>query len=324
MTVSTSSTAPLVVIVGVTGKQGGSVARALIESDKPYRIRGLTRDASRPAAKAFASEGIEIVAVSISVGNEAAVRAAFEGAAVIFAVTNFNEHGSAEREIAEGKLMVDAAKAVNTSLLIWSALESFKELSSGRVPNSVFFDTKAAVTAYAKVSGVPLSIVQAAYYATNIFDAVPYALRAQDDGSYTFSFPMSASTKVPLIDPETDYGLYVRAAIELPQFGAGSELLSGTSISMEEIFVDLSEVTGKKIVYTPYTKEEFADVFPMKPLLPVISDMFEAYETIGYYGKKPLTAHDVLARKPHTWRQYLESIPKEELLGKLGLAAAQA
>ncbi|KAJ7049255.1 NAD(P)-binding protein, partial [Mycena amicta] len=309
-------------LVGITGKQGGSVARALVDSDKPYRIRGLTRDASRPAAKAFASEGFEIVAVSISVGNEAAVRAAFEGADIVFIVTNFGEHGSGERETAKGKLMVDAAKAVKTPLLIWSGLESFTELSSGRLPNCAFFDSKAAVTAHAKASGVPLSVVQAGYYATNIFDAVSYAIKAKDDGSYTFSFPMPASTRVPLIDVEADYGLYVRAAIERPQFGVGSELLSGTWISLEEMFVVLSDVIGKKMVYTPFTEEEFAVAFPIKSFLPVIGDMFRAYVAFGYYGEKTLTSYDVLVRKPRTFREYLESLPRDELLGKLGLTAA--
>lgn len=84
MTLSTDPAAPLVAIVGITGKQGGSVARALIESDKPYRIRGLTRDASKPAAQAFAGKGVELRSVSLSVGNEDSVRAAFKGADIVF------------------------------------------------------------------------------------------------------------------------------------------------------------------------------------------------------------------------------------------------
>lgn len=84
MTISSEPSAPLVAVVGITGKQGGSVARALIESDKPYRIRGLTRDANKSAAQAFAREGVEIVAVSLTVGNEDGARAAFAGADIVF------------------------------------------------------------------------------------------------------------------------------------------------------------------------------------------------------------------------------------------------
>ncbi|KAJ7112053.1 NAD(P)-binding protein [Mycena crocata] len=265
MTISTELSAPLVVVVGITGKQGGSVARALIASDRPYRIRGLTRDVSKPTAQFFAKAGAELVAISLTIGNEAGVRDAFAGADIVFAVTNFLEHADKQREIAEGKLMVDAAKSAGVKLFIWSALESFNILSGGRI-------SRADVTAYAKSSGIPLSVVQAGYYASNVFESVPYALTVDADGSgYTFRMPMAGTTRVPLIDVEEDYGLYVRAAIEDPNLGAGSEVLSGRLISLDDIIAQLAED----------------------------------------YGSKPVSSENILVRKPRSWRQYLEALPKE-------------
>jgi uncharacterized protein YbjT (DUF2867 family) len=84
MTISQDPTAPLAVLVGITGLQGGSVARALIDSEKPYRIRGLTRDATKPAAKAFADQGVDIVTISLTIENAANVREAFKGADIAF------------------------------------------------------------------------------------------------------------------------------------------------------------------------------------------------------------------------------------------------
>jgi uncharacterized protein YbjT (DUF2867 family) len=84
MTISTSPTAPLVGIVGITGNQGGSVARALIDSDKPYRIRGLTRNAQKSSAKVLTGLGVELVTISVTVGNEDGVRTAFAGANIVF------------------------------------------------------------------------------------------------------------------------------------------------------------------------------------------------------------------------------------------------
>ncbi|KAF7352402.1 NAD(P)-binding protein [Mycena venus] len=227
MTISQDPSAPLVVLVGITGLQGGSVAHALADSDKPYRICGLTRDASKPAAQAFAAQGVQIVSVSLTVDNAANVRKAFEGADIAFTVTNFNEHMDKQREISEGKLLVDTAKAVGVKLLIWSGLESLSAISGGKYSRVGFFDAKSEVTEYAKKSGVPLSLVEAGYYATNIFEA-PYALKKQPDGSYVFGMPVPASTQVPLIDVAHDYGIYVRAAIEHPALGPGSEVFSGT------------------------------------------------------------------------------------------------
>ncbi|KAF7351829.1 NAD(P)-binding protein [Mycena venus] len=309
MTITDSHTAPLVAIVGITGKQGGSVARALIDSDKSYRIRGLTRDANKPASRAFTDLGVQVVEVSLIVGNEDAVRKAFSGAKIVFAVTNFNEHFNKEREIAEGKLMVDAAVSAGVSLFIWSALESISAMSSGRITGVAPFDSKAAVTAYARDSGIPLAIVQAGYYGDNVL--LGYPLQPQADGSLLYSLPMPGSTRVPFIDVEADYGLYVRVAIESSALGAGSEVLSGHLMSVDELIAGLAEFTGKKIIYSQNTREEFLKMFPYKDMAPAIADLYQAYEEIGYYGPKEPTSEDILARKPKTWREFLEAAPRE-------------
>jgi uncharacterized protein YbjT (DUF2867 family) len=113
MTISQEISAPLVVVVGATGTQGGSVIKALAESDRPYRIRGLTRDPSKPVALNLADQGVNIFSVSISIDNVENVRKAFEGANIIFvslltfhsttllsfrqAMTNFWEHADKQR-----------------------------------------------------------------------------------------------------------------------------------------------------------------------------------------------------------------------------------
>ncbi len=54
-------------VFGATGKQGGSVIRAVLADpvlSKKFKVRGVTRDASKPAAKALADQGVEVVVVS--------------------------------------------------------------------------------------------------------------------------------------------------------------------------------------------------------------------------------------------------------------------
>jgi len=80
MTISQNSTAPLVVVVGATGHQGGSVAAKLASSSREYRVRALTRDSTKAAARALADRGIDVVQVNIWPDNADAVRKAFEGA----------------------------------------------------------------------------------------------------------------------------------------------------------------------------------------------------------------------------------------------------
>lgn len=84
MTISQDLSAPLVAVVGATGVQGGSVIAALSESDRPYRIRGFTRDPTKPVAQELAAQGVEIFAVSLVVDNATKVFEAFAGANIAF------------------------------------------------------------------------------------------------------------------------------------------------------------------------------------------------------------------------------------------------
>lgn len=84
MTVSKLLTAPLAVIVGITGKQGGSVARALMASKKPYRLRGLSRDLAKPAAQEFTAGGVEMISVTLAADKPEDALKAFSGADIAF------------------------------------------------------------------------------------------------------------------------------------------------------------------------------------------------------------------------------------------------
>jgi hypothetical protein len=59
---------PLFTVFGATGQQGGALLRSLLTHtrySKTYRLRGVTRDRKKPASKALAERGVEIVEVSI-------------------------------------------------------------------------------------------------------------------------------------------------------------------------------------------------------------------------------------------------------------------
>jgi hypothetical protein len=84
MTISKEPSAALIEVVGATGLQGGSVLDNPEASDKLYRMRGLRQDVSKLSAPALAKRGVEVVSCNISVGNEAQVQKAFEGASFVF------------------------------------------------------------------------------------------------------------------------------------------------------------------------------------------------------------------------------------------------
>jgi uncharacterized protein YbjT (DUF2867 family) len=80
MTITQDLSAPLVAVVGTTGTQGGSVVRALAESNIAYRVRGFARDAAKRSAQELAKLGVAVVEVFSVVENKDAVYKAFANA----------------------------------------------------------------------------------------------------------------------------------------------------------------------------------------------------------------------------------------------------
>jgi nucleoside-diphosphate-sugar epimerase len=65
----TSTQLKAVVVFGATGTQGGSVAKVLLKdprATKQFKVRAVTRDPSKPAAKALVEQGAEVVKASTS------------------------------------------------------------------------------------------------------------------------------------------------------------------------------------------------------------------------------------------------------------------
>ncbi|KAJ6602558.1 NAD(P)-binding protein [Mycena vulgaris] len=310
MTITQSPTAPLVVVVGVTGNQGGSVVKALAESDKPYRIRGLTRDVTKPAASVLADAGVEMVGIALTADNTAAAREALKGADIFFVVTNYWEHLDVKREVAEVKMLIDAAKAANVGLFIWSGLESIVKISNGKYPNVHHFNGKAEVTEYGRNSGIPFINVQAGWYASNFAKVNGMKPKRMSDGTYVLALPVGPQTLLPVIDTPNDYGLFVREAIESPEFGAGSEVLtSGENITVGDMISQLAQLTGKKIVYAPISDEDFmaATGFPPSVALEVLESL-KYHEECGYYaGKDSGPSRRHLARPTRTWADFVKS-----------------
>jgi uncharacterized protein YbjT (DUF2867 family) len=139
-------------------------------------------------------------------------------------------------------MLAKAAKAVGVDLLVWSGLESVTEISNGKFTLAVHFDSKAAVTEFARKSGIPFVNVQAGFYASNFTGAFKFT--KQPDGSYAITVPFSPDAVLPVIDMQ-DYGIFVREAIESPEFGPGTEILTcGELISVRDCVSQLAESTS--------------------------------------------------------------------------------
>lgn len=144
----------LVVVVGATGGQGGGVVQAFLD-DPNFKVRGITRNTKSQRSTELAANGVEMVQADI--GDEANLEKAFQGAHIIFAITDYYEHFykhgkdiAMETETKHGINIAKIASKVPTlERFFWSTLPLTSVLSQGKaiVPH---FESKGRVDAFIK------------------------------------------------------------------------------------------------------------------------------------------------------------------------------
>jgi uncharacterized protein YbjT (DUF2867 family) len=131
-----------VVVTGSTGKQGGAVARSLLE--RGHKIRAVTRDPNSSQAKSLANAGATLVAASLE--DTSAIAKALEGATSLFAMTVPSGGVHAERR--QGIVAADAAKTAGVHLVFTSVC------SANRQTGIPHFDSKYEVEKHIAKIGV--------------------------------------------------------------------------------------------------------------------------------------------------------------------------
>lgn len=195
---SDSNSNKLICVVGATGNQGGSVARRFRAAG--YRVRGLSRNPSSPAAQKLVAEGIEVVAADLD--DVSTLIPAFKGANLIFSVTQYwepfmrpdcrekaKEQGITCRKFAydveyrHGKNITDAAATTVDSLedngFLVSTLSHAGKCSKGAIPDLYHFDSKADIypayvqEKYPELAG-KMSCIHTGYFFTS-FNILPHS-----------------------------------------------------------------------------------------------------------------------------------------------------
>ncbi|KAI5452805.1 hypothetical protein NCC49_000550 [Naganishia albida] len=298
MVASQDSSAPLITVFGATGTQGGSVIDHLVSSSKPYRIRAVTRDPSKPSGKKLQEKGCEVVKAEM--GNADEVKNVVQGSEIVFGVTNFWEHG-AEKEIADGKILIDAVKSTpGIKTFIWSGLEPSKEISHGKYTKVEHFDTKAELTELAKKAGLPLVNVEPAMYMENFVTQM-----AQPDGSFLLALPIRPESKLNLINCRRDYGAYVVGALENLQKETDEVLACAQEIAVQDVAEQWGQVNGVKCAYAQVPAEAFQGMAGEE-----ITQMLQFFDEFGYYGGKDIgPSQKVLpsSAKVHTWEDFVKA-----------------
>ncbi|KAG9461053.1 hypothetical protein GDO78_018319, partial [Eleutherodactylus coqui] len=162
-----------------SGAQGGSVVSALIK-DGTFAVRAVTRDTSKLAAVKLKDAGAEVVAADLD--DEKSLKSALSGAYGAFVVTNFWDHFSKEKEVQQGKVIVDLCKDLGLEHVIYSGLENVNKLTNGKL-EVLHFDGKGEVEEYFREACCPMTSVRLAFYFDN-FLTMCKPQKSKDGNSY--------------------------------------------------------------------------------------------------------------------------------------------
>jgi uncharacterized protein YbjT (DUF2867 family) len=253
----------IIAVVGATGAQGGGLVRAILaDRGGPFAARALTRHADSDKGRALAAAGAEVVSADLD--DQASLERAFAGAYGVFALTNFWEHFSPEKEVAQAGNMARAAKAAGVKHVIWSTLEDTRRwvpLSDGRRPTLQgrykvpHFDAKGEADQLFRDAGVPTTFLLTAFYWDNMihFGSGP---QKGPDGRLALIFPLD-DKKLPAIAVE-DIGKAAYAIFKRGDEFIGKTVgIAGEHLSGQEMAAALSRALGREIAYQAVTPEAY-------------------------------------------------------------------
>jgi len=255
-------TSRIITVFGATGAQGGGLARALLaDRASGFTVRAVTRKPDSDAGRALAKAGAEVVAADMD--DAASVQRAMSGAWGAFCVTNFWEHFSPEKELAQAGALADAAAKAGVQHVIWSTLEdtrTFLAPDGTRMPvlmgkyNVPHFDAKGEANALF-TSKVPTTLLYTSFYWDNLihFGMGP---KKGPDGVLAFTLPM-ADKRLSGIAAEDigkcASGIFREGAVHIGNsVGIAGEHLTGAQMAAE-----LTRALGQAVRYNAVTPEQY-------------------------------------------------------------------
>ena len=220
-----------IVVTGSTGKQGGAVARGLLE--RGHKVRAVTRDPNSSQAKSLATAGASLVRASLE--DTAAMMKALEGATSLFLMTT--PSGGTDAEIRQGIAAADAANAAGVHLVFTSVA------SANRQTGIPHFDSKYEVEKHIAKVGVRATILAPVSFMENLY----FAKEQLAKGIYAAALPPTRALAQVAV---ADIGAVAVSVLEdAGRFTGKRYDLASDELTGNDALAILSRVTGRPFVY---------------------------------------------------------------------------
>ncbi len=249
-----------ILITGVTGNQGGAVARALQGSG--FHLRGLTRMPDSERAAALSRHGVDVVKGDLD--DEATLRRALAGAWGVFGVQNTLEAG-VEPEEAQGKRLAMLAREAGVEHYVYTSVGSAHKRTG--IPH---FDNKWRIEETVRGLGFPSHVIlRPVFFMENLL--APYSLQGS-----TLAWALGPATKLQMIAVD-DIGWFgARAFTEAAALNRRAIDLAGDVRTMPETAEILTEALGRPIAFAQTPIEQVRQYSKDTAL------MLQWFERVGY------------------------------------------
>ncbi len=280
----------IIAVAGSTGAQGGGLAHAILnDPNSEFTVRAITRDKNSDKAKALEALGAEVVEANTN--DLESVKKAFNGAHGAYCVTFFWADLSPENELAQAKIMAEAAKAEGVKHVIWSTLEDTRKwvpLSDNRMPTLMgnykvaHFDAKGEANHFFTDMGVPTTFLLTTFYWDNF---IYFGMGPQKgpDGKLAITFPMGNKELAGIAAEDIGkcaYGIFKKGK----EFIGKTIGIAGDIITLSDMAKVFSKELGKEISYNEITPEVYRGFgFPGAEDL---GNMFQFYRDFSDHFKE--------------------------------------
>ena len=225
-----------IAVNGATGQQGSAVARRLLAEG--WKVRALTRDTGKPAAKELAALGAELAPGDMD--QRAQLDAAFQGADAVFSVQNYwLPTVGFEGEVRQGKLVVDAAQGAGIKHFVYSSVGA-----AHRGAGQKHFESKHLIEQYLQASGLPYTILRPVAFMENF--NFPWTRPAILNGTLAgMGLPPDKTKQMVAVE---DIAVFVSLVLAQPQKYLGQTIeLAGDELTEAQIAQTFTKVIGRPV-----------------------------------------------------------------------------
>ena len=253
-----------VLVTGATGKQGGALARVLLNNG--HRVRAVTRKVDSPQARELVRQGAELFPADAD--DVASLECAAAELDAVFAMATPLE-GGIEAETRQGINIVNAAQVAGVKHIVYSSVAGADQKTG--IPH---FESKYQIEQHLRTLGVPFTIIAPVYFMENML--APWNTAGLSSGVYALPLPAGRQLQQIAV---ADIAGFAAEVIARPDEFAGQRIdIASDEHTGTEAAAMVVSASGHEMTYVEVPLEQ------VRAGSEDLAIMFEWINRVGYHA----------------------------------------